>query len=72
MILAGWEFGTINPQNHNRGLETGDSEADTVKKACIVGCGGISKVHFEALKQISGVSLTGCADLDFEKAVWLP
>lgn len=70
MILAGWGFGTINPQNHNRGLETGDSEADTVKKACIVGCGGISKVHFEALKQISGVSLTGCADIVFEKAAY--
>lgn len=39
-----------------------------MKNVCIVGCGGISRVHFEALKRIEGVKITGCADTVFGKA----
>ena len=34
----------------------------------LVGCGRISKMHFDAIRRVEGLSLTGVADIDAERA----
>ncbi|KAB3537312.1 Gfo/Idh/MocA family oxidoreductase [Alkaliphilus pronyensis] len=37
-------------------------------KIGVVGCGRISKTHFEAINKLSDISIIGCCDIDEEKA----
>ena len=37
-------------------------------KIALVGCGRISKNHFEAIERIDGLELSGVSDVDMERA----
>jgi len=39
-----------------------------VRSVALVGCGRISKTHFEALKKVDGLSITAVCDIDATRA----